>query len=139
MHPPDVAPGALVRVRAWRAWPKIGVGVSLVAAALVSWPFGVPPAVATACLVYLGGFVVLGVAAFPERRLVRQVWAADPGEAAVLDDVLSEARVRLLAELMCAADEACADGELSAEEHRDVWRYVYEQVGALLSPAAALA
>jgi hypothetical protein len=133
VYPPDISAGARLRVRAWRAWPAAGVlvsaGIALVAASLVGAALGI----STAVLVYLGGFVVLAVAAFPERRLVRQVWAEDPGEAAALDDVLGEARVRLLGELLCAADDARADGELSGGEYRDLWRCVYDEVGALLA------
>jgi hypothetical protein len=133
VFPPGITPGARLRVRAWRAWPVVGAVVSVVAAIAASSQVGYALAVATGCLTYLGGLAALGASALPERRAVRQVWAEDPGETAGMDDVLGAARVRLLAELLCAADEAQAVGELSDDEYRDVWGCVYGQVGDLLA------
>jgi len=133
VFPPGITPGARVRVRAWRAWPVVGAVVATTAALAASWLVSPVLAVATGGLAYLAGFAALGRAALPERRAVRQIWAEDPGEAADLDDLLGPAHVRVLAELMCAADEAVADGELTGPEYRDVWRCVYDEVSALLA------
>jgi hypothetical protein len=132
VYPPDVTAGARLLVRAWRSWPMAGAVASAAAGAAAVPLVGLGPAAAACLLGYLGGLVVLGVASLPERRLVRQVWVEDPGECVALDEVLGPARVRLLAELLCAADEALAAGELSSVDHLGIWRFVYDEVGALL-------
>lgn len=132
VYPPGITPGARLRVRAWRAWPLAGAVVAATVALATAGVLAPALAVAAGVSTCLAGFVVLGVTTLPERRLVRQVWAADPGDLAALDDVLGEARVRLLADLLCAADEALAAGELTPAEHLAVWSCVYREVGGLL-------
>lgn len=134
VYPPGIGAGARLRVRAWRAWPVTGAMVSVGVALAASVVVDPLLAAVTGCLAYLGGFLALGASALPERRAVRQVWAEDPGESAALDDVVGVARVRLLGELLCAADDALADGELCEPEFQGVWRCVYDQVGGLLAP-----
>ncbi len=134
VYPPGIAAGARRRVRAWRAWPVAGLVVVLAAVLAACSAGGAPGVVVPAgCLVYGAGFVVLGAVAAPQRRLLRQVWAEDPGERATLDDLVCVARVQLLGDLLLAADEGLADGSLSREDYERVWASVYDEVGGLLA------
>lgn len=128
VYPPAIDAGARRRLRAWRAWPALGLACVLVAVPLAtSIPWGVALAAALAC--YAAGFAVLASLSAPERRAVHELWAMDPGESATADELLAYSRARVLGDLLCAADEALAQGTLSAAGHARVWGHVYRELG----------
>lgn len=135
VYPPGMNQAERRRVRAARGWPLWGAAVWIVAQVYLSNVLDPWPALALSIsAVLVLGFIAKALAG-PLRGQVRTMTAAVMVGRPDLSSTSERDTIQRLGVRLIRADEALADGVLTATEHESIWWSVYDEM--VQQPASA--
>jgi hypothetical protein len=131
VYPPGISPVERRWLRAWRAWPVVGVAVVLMVAVALS---DVVPPSAGMGVGLASALAVGGLLAHRARRTRRRVRSLGGIEVPGMPDPVVRRRFRgalAIADDLAVAEEAWRRGELPRVGYEQVWHAAYDEAERL--------